>query len=258
MARTLFMKWVVMAAFLTSVSSCGLFDHKEGGTEANPDSNSVLAIAPYQNSAVTLVSPDGKNTKAATFQKFTGSLSMKKNIPSDLKFSIQTNSLATSDKKLVSVLGSKEFFDSEKFPVAVFQSTDIKKNATEGSQPNSYVVDGNLDFRGEKIKMSVPVSLDMSDKEVSMMLQLSISQKDWMEKMKTSPDAFFKDHMEIVAKLVFPKPVKETPVSQTIPSVEAKKTPVATTEKSNALPLKEEKAASNKKVEKPLTEKKGQ
>lgn len=256
MARTLFMKWVVMAAFLTSVSSCGLFDHKEGGTEANPgsSSNSVLAIAPYQNSAITLVSPDGKNTKAATFQKFTGSLTMKKDVPSDLKFSIQTNSVATSDKKLVSILGGKEFFDSEKFPVAVFQSTDIKKNTAEGSQPNSYVVDGNLDFRGQKIKMSVPASLDMSDKEVSMMIQLSISHKDWMGKMTSNPDAFFKDHMEVVAKLVFPKAAQVAPVATSTPApAEVKKTPVAMQKIKTEAPVQEKKVES----EKVKTEKKG-
>lgn len=233
MARNSLIKFVPILSIVIAMGCHSSGSSKEAASKGNSDT--VLSIAPYQNSAITLVSPDGKNTKAATFQKFTGELTMKKDSPSAVKFAVQTNSVATSDKKLVSVLQDKNLFNSEKFPVAEFQSTEIKKNTSPGALPNQYFVDGSLNIRGEKIKMSVPANMDVTEKEVSMMIQLSISQKDWMDQFSTSPHEFFKDHMDVVAKLVFPKPDKNAPVQQPVvttpATVEVKKVSVTAAKK---------------------------
>ena len=168
----------------------------------------VLSIAPYQRSAITIVAPDGKNSKACSFEKFTGQVSMKKDMPSAFTFTVQTDSMATSDKKLAEVLKAKDFFDVATFPTAEFKSSEIKKDVSPTASSNAYVVSGSLDIKGKKIKMDVPAQLEVNEKEVSMMIQLPISNKDWLDQFSTSPDLFFKDHLDVVAKLVFPKPVK--------------------------------------------------
>lgn len=218
---------VLLTAFTISCSS--VQTHSESA-------NQVLTIAPYQRSAVTLVSPAGAKTKACTFEKFDGKLTMEKSQPSAMTFSVQTSSIATSDKKLNDVMKEKSFFDTAKFPVAEFQTTQIEKDNSPGALPTAFTVSGSLSFRGEKMNVKIPASIENSDKEVQMMFQFPVTSKDWLAKFSTAPDVFFKDQMDVVAKLVFPKPVKELPVEKQSespkqmmkmepkPSVEIKKT----------------------------------
>lgn len=193
---------VFLVTFLVLFGGCKNDVTKSGSSDA------PLLIAPYQRSAITLLSADGKNSKACSFEKFTGQMTMKKDLPDSVTFSVQTDSMATSDKKLVELLKDKDFFDVQKFPLAEFKSSEIKKDNSSAAAPNAYMVSGNLDIKGKKIKMNVPASMEVNEKEVSLMIQLPISNKDWLANFSTSPDAFFKDHLDVVAKLVFPKPVK--------------------------------------------------
>jgi len=112
---------------------------------------------------------------------------------SQVEIEIDTTTLWADNEKLTGHLKSPDFFDVEKFPTAMFTSTQI---LPEG---NGYVIVGDLDLHGVTKEISFPAEIIVEPDRITARTEFSIKRYDFDIVYPGSPDDLIRD--EVVVKL---------------------------------------------------------
>jgi len=94
------------------------------------------------------------------------------------------------NKKLVDHLKSDDFFSSEKFPKANFVTTGFKPNAEGNDSDTEFIVTGDLTIKGITNEISFPVSVEISDNQLTAKGKTTLDRTRW--DVKYGSGSFFK------------------------------------------------------------------
>jgi polyisoprenoid-binding protein YceI len=165
-----------------------------------------LTIDP-QSSKVEFVGSKVTGKHEGSFPAFTGKIDLVAAKPEASKISvaIDTTSVKTDSEKLTGHLKSADFFDTEKFPKASFESTSIKPGGDKGA---THTVTGTLDLHGVKKTVSFPATVTVGADAVTAKSEFSINRKDFGINYAGKADDLIRD--EVVIKLDVRAPRKKT------------------------------------------------
>jgi polyisoprenoid-binding protein YceI len=90
-----------------------------------------------------------------------------------IKVDIDVNSIYTDTQRLTNHLKTPDFFDSQKYPKATFESTKIEKAG------DNYIIHGKLTMRGVTKELHFPASIQATNHGVSLESQFQINRHDW-------------------------------------------------------------------------------
>lgn len=113
---------------------------------------------------------------------------------------IDTTSVYTDAEKLTGHLKSPDFFDVEKYPMAKFAISDIKKG--EGDK---YNVVGELTLHGVTKSIEFPATIGVDDDAVTAKAEFSINRKDFGIVYAGKSDDLIRDAVLIKLDIVAPK-----------------------------------------------------
>lgn len=202
--------FVILAA-LTLTAACN--DATDGKPKAAVGAAASGAAAPAAAGAITFDQGAGKVAFVASkvslkhncsFTKFSGNLSLKdgKAEGGSVRVEIETASVETDAPKLTGHLKSPDFFDVEKFPKAVFESTSVTAGGTGGA---THTVTGNLDLHGAKKAISFPATLTVTDGKITVHAEFSINRKDFGIVYPGMPDDLINDQVLMKLDLDVPR-----------------------------------------------------
>jgi polyisoprenoid-binding protein YceI len=117
---------------------------------------------------------------------------------------LDMSSVKSDDEKLTGHLKSPDFFDVAKYPMASFESTEIKKGGEKGA---THTITGNLDFHGVKKSISFPAKITETATDVTADAEFVINRKDFNIVYAGKADDLIRD--EVVMKLKIKAPVKK-------------------------------------------------
>ncbi len=103
------------------------------------------------------------------------------------KVTIDTTSIYSDNDRLTGHLKSADFFDVQKFPTAVFETTSIS-----GAGDNA-TVNGKLTLHGVTKEISFPAKIDVKDDAVTVKAEFSINRKDFGIVYTGKPDDLIRD-----------------------------------------------------------------
>ena len=153
--------------------------------EAKPEAKPAPAAAAtltYEinntNSKVAFEGAKITKTHPGSFGAFAGTIMADPKAPEKavITVDIDVKSMTTDDEGLTKHLMGPDFFDAEKFPKAVFTSTEIKAGGENGA---SHTITGNLDMHGVKKSINFPAKVTISETEASATAEFSIQRADW-------------------------------------------------------------------------------
>lgn len=165
-----------------------------------------LTIDP-QASKVEFVGSKVTGKHEGSFPTFSGKIDLVGGKPetSKIKVEIDTTSVKTDEEKLTGHLKSPDFFDTEKFPKATFESTSIKPGGEKGA---THTITGNLDLHGQKKTITIPATIKVEADAVTAKSEFSINRKDFNINYAGKANDLIRD--DVVIKLDIKAPRKKT------------------------------------------------
>lgn len=118
-----------------------------------------------------------------------------------VRVEIDMASVETDAEKLTGHLRSGDFFDVGTHPKGVFESTSV----TPGGQGGTHTVTGNLQLRGTKKSITFPVTLSLSDGELTVKADFGINRKDFGIVYPGKPDDLIADNVAIKLDIKAPR-----------------------------------------------------
>ena len=118
-----------------------------------------------------------------------------------VRLHFDTRTITSDTERLTTHLKSADFFDVERFPDAVFESTSIvpiadSVDAATGQQ-TQFSVTGNLTMHGVTKSVSFPASIRKSPSSVAARAEFAINRKDWGIVYTGKPDDLIRDEVDI-------------------------------------------------------------
>jgi polyisoprenoid-binding protein YceI len=133
---------------------------------------------------------------------------------------IDINSMYTDNEKLTGHLKSADFFDAEKFPKAMFASTEIKPGVSDPKAPEAtHMVSGDLTLHGVTQSIQFPAKIEATADSTSLGSEFSINRKDFGIVFSGMPNDLIRD--EVVIKLDIHAKKSDTADSVAAPATEA-------------------------------------
>jgi polyisoprenoid-binding protein YceI len=144
------------------------------------------------NTSLIFVGSKVTGSHEGKFEKLKGQVETVGDDPSSAKISVsvETASLKTDAEKLDGHLKSPDFFDVEKFPTAVFESTAV---AAQAGSPSAHTISGNLTLHGVTKQITFPATIAVSDKKVAVKSEFSINRRDFGIVYPGMPDDLIRD-----------------------------------------------------------------
>lgn len=141
-----------------------------------------------------------------SFPTFSGKIDLAAGRPeaSKITVNIDTTSVKTDNEKLTGHLKSPDFFDTEKFSKASFESTSIKAGGEKGA---THTVTGTLDLHGTKKTITFPATVAVTPEAVTAKSEFSINRKDFGINYAGKADDLIRD--DVVIKLDIKAPRKK-------------------------------------------------
>lgn len=169
----------------------------------------TVPITP-ENCAIEFVGSKVTGSHDGGFKDFEGTLVLVPNKPakSRLVVEIDMDTTWSDSKKLTGHLKSEDFFHVEKFPTAIFKTTEIA--SAEGID-GSHRVTGNLTLHGVTKSISFPASFSVSEESVTLNSEFAINRKDFGIVYPGSPDNLIRDH--VLIRIALDAPRSESPDS---------------------------------------------
>ncbi|MCU0684781.1 MAG: YceI family protein [Polyangiaceae bacterium] len=173
-----------------------------GGTATATESLTIDAAA----SKVEFVGSKVTGKHEGSFPTFSGKIDLAAAKPeaSKITVNIDTTSVKTDNEKLTGHLKSPDFFDTEKFPKASFESTSIKPGGEKGA---THTVTGTLDLHGAKKTITFPATVTVAADAVTAKSEFSINRKDFGINYAGKADDLIRD--DVVIKLDIKAPRKK-------------------------------------------------
>jgi polyisoprenoid-binding protein YceI len=113
---------------------------------------------------------------------------------------VDVTSLDTGKPKLNGHLNSADFFDTEKYPKATFQSIRIAEGSTEPGM--THTVTGELTMRGITKSVTFPMKVTVGEDRVTGDAEFAINRLDWNIAFPGAPDNLIQDKVVLTVKLV--------------------------------------------------------
>jgi polyisoprenoid-binding protein YceI len=159
----------------------------------------TLALDPA-SSAVGFVGSKVTGKHEGKFTTFTGSISLAggKAEGGKIKVEIDLGSVKTDQEKLDGHLKTKDFFDVEKFPKAIFTSTEIKAGGEKGATDT---VTGDLELHGVKKTITFPATITVTPDGATGTAEFSINRKDFGLVYPGKPDDLIRDDVGLKLSL---------------------------------------------------------
>lgn len=132
------------------------------------------------------------------FSGFSGTITLADGKPEGGKITVEIDlsTVKTEEEKLDAHLKSKDFFDVEKYPKAVFTSTAI---TVDGDRGGTHTITGDLDLHGVKKSIVFPAKIQVTPDGVTGTAELSINRKDFKIEYPGMANDLIRD--EVVIKL---------------------------------------------------------
>jgi polyisoprenoid-binding protein YceI len=121
------------------------------------------------------------------FKQIQGEVHTSGNTIAHAKVTIDTTSIYSDNDRLTGHLKSPDFFDVQKYPTAVFETTSIS-----GTGENS-TVKGNLTLHGVTKEISFPAKIEVKDDAATVKAEFSINRQDFGIKYTGKPDDLIRD-----------------------------------------------------------------
>ncbi|HEX7859535.1 MAG TPA: YceI family protein [Verrucomicrobiae bacterium] len=160
---------------------------KAAATASNPAAGAkAYAITP-ENSKVEFTGSKVTGKHDGGFKQLQGEVHVAGTAVQHAKVTIQTDSLHSDNDRLTGHLKSPDFFDTAKYPTAVFETTSIT-----GSGANA-TVKGKLTLHGETKEISFPANIEVKDDAVTVKAEFSINRHDFNMKYAGKADDLIRD-----------------------------------------------------------------
>jgi len=158
-------------------------------TAATPPSNAAAKAYAItsENSKVEFTGSKVTGSHTGGFKQIQGEVHAAGNTVSHAKVTIDTTSLHSDNERLTGHLKSPDFFDVQKFPTAIFETTSVS-----GSGDNA-TVKGKLTLHGVTKEISFPAKIDVKDDAVTVKAEFSINRQDFGIKYAGKPDDLIRD-----------------------------------------------------------------
>ena len=146
-----------------------------------------------QNSKIEFVASKVTGSHNGSFKEFSGEIDYAgQPEKSQVKVTIDMNSVATDADGLTQHLKTPDFFDVAKFPQATFTSTDIKPGGEKGA---SHTVTGNFQLHGVTKSISFPATISATADSVSVESTFAINRKDFGINFAGAADNAIRDNV---------------------------------------------------------------
>lgn len=160
-----------------------------------------------QASKVEFVGSKVTGKHEGSFPAFTGKVDLAagKAEASKVTVDVDTTSVKTDNEKLTGHLKSADFFDTEKYPKAHFESTSIRPGGDKGA---THTITGTLDLHGTKKTITFPATVQVMPDAVTAKAEFAINRKDFGINYAGKADDLIRD--DVVIKLDIRAPRKKT------------------------------------------------
>ena len=148
----------------------------------------LYAITP-ENSKIEFVGSKVTGKHDGGFKQFQGEVQVADGKVSHAKVTLDATSLWSDNERLTRHLKSADFFDVEKYPTAVFETTSIS-----GEGDNSKVT-GNLTMHGITKQISFPAKININDDAVTLAAEFSINRFDFEMKYAGKADDLIRENV---------------------------------------------------------------
>jgi polyisoprenoid-binding protein YceI len=140
------------------------------------------------------------------FEKISGSISLASGKAEGGRITLEadTASVKSDQEKLDGHLKSPDFFDVEKFPKAIFTSSQIKAGGANGA---THTITGELDLHGVKKSISFPATVTITPDAASGTAEFVINRKDFGIVYPGKQDDLIRD--DVLLKLSLKAPRKK-------------------------------------------------
>lgn len=172
-------------------------------SEAAPaPSNAVggqrFAITP-DNSQIAFVGSKVTGSHNGSFEKFGGTIDFAgQPEKSHVRITINLDSVMTDTPKLTNHLKTADFFDVAKYPIASFESTEIKSGGSAGA---THTITGNLELHGVTKSITFPATIGASADAVNVTSTFSINRKDFGINYAGVSDDLIRDEVVLTLKV---------------------------------------------------------
>ena len=143
-------------------------------------------------------------TETVRFSKWSGVVQTVGGKVQGVHVDVDVTSLDAGKPKLNGHLNSPDFFDTEKYPKATFQSTSIQEGSTEAGM--THTVTGDLTMRGVTKSVTFPMKVQVTDDRLIGETEFAINRLDWNIAYPGAPDNLIQDKVVLTIKLVAPNP----------------------------------------------------
>ena len=165
---------------------------------SNPAGGQRYSITP-DNSDITFVGSKVTGSHNGSFEKFTGAIDyLGQPEKSRVTVVINLDSVTADDPKLTNHLKTADFFDVAKYPVASFESTEIKPGGQAGA---THTITGNLQLHGVTKAITFPATISADGDAVAVSSTFSINRKDFGINYAGARDNLIRDDVVLGLKV---------------------------------------------------------
>ena len=165
---------------------------------SNPVGAQRYSITP-DNSDITFVGSKVTGSHNGSFEKFTGAIDyLGQPEKSRVTVVINLDSVNADDPKLTNHLKTADFFDVAKYPVASFESTEIKSGGQAGA---THTITGNLQLHGVTKAITFPATISADGDAVAVSSTFSINRKDFGINYAGARDNLIRDDVVLGLKV---------------------------------------------------------
>lgn len=183
-------------------------------TDALPPPPPVQAPALVFGPPTSSIGFTGKKVTGShtgSFERFAGEVLLGADpSSSQVRLTIEMNSVLSDNAKLTSHLQSADFFDAARFPEATFTSTAITAGGADGA---THTIQGNLTLHGVTKSVAFPATVTAADRAVSLKAAFSIDRKAFGLTYPGKADDLIKDHVDLFLRIT-----ATTPSSPPVPA----------------------------------------
>lgn len=157
--------------------------------EATTPSTGKLYAVTSENSKIEFVGSKVTGKHDGGFKQFQGEVQVADGKVSHAKVTIDATSLWSDNERLTRHLKSADFFDVEKYPTAMFETTSIS------GVGDSSKITGNLTMHGITKQISFPAKINVSDDAVTVAAEFSINRFDFEMKYAGKADDLIRENV---------------------------------------------------------------
>ena len=173
-------------------------------TDARPAAGAQELPIDVAQSDIHALGAKVTKTETVRFSKWSGAVQVAGGKIQAVHVDLDVTSLDAGKPKLNGHLNSPDFFDTEKYPKATFQSTNIQEGSNEPGM--THTVTGDLTMRGVTKSVTFPMKLEVTDDRVTGETEFAINRLDWNIAYPGAPDDLVQEKVVLTVKLVAPNP----------------------------------------------------